>query len=221
MTIEPIDMNLDELRDVLAPLLPACAVFDGWTDVALAGAAGELGVPPDRARLCFPGGAIEMIDSWFAAIDRSMVDAFPPERIAAMKIRDRIRELVWHRIALASGHADALRRALAILARPQHVPHAAKLSWRAADAIWRAGGDTAADFAHYTKRATLVAVYTATMMAWADDDSDDFADTRAFLDRRIDGVMRFEQLKSRLKPDPDRHFSPARFFGRLRYPVAR
>jgi ubiquinone biosynthesis protein COQ9 len=214
-------MNLDELRDALAPLLPAYAVFDGWTDIALAGAAAELDVPADRARLCFPGGAIEMIDSWFAAIDRAMVEAFPSDRIGAMKIRDRIRELVWHRMKLASAHADALRRALMILARPNHAPHAAKLGWRAADAVWRAAGDTSTDFAHYTKRATLAAVYASTMMAWMDDESEDFAETRAFLDRRIEGVMQFEKLKAQLKPDPDRHFSPARFLGRLRYPVAR
>lgn len=215
----PIDMTLDELRDAVAPLLPAYAVFDGWTDLALAGAAAEFAVPADRLKLCFPGGAIEMIDSWFAAIDRAMIDAFPPERIAAMKIRDRIRSLVWTRIELAGAHADALRRAFAILARPGHAAHAAKLGWRAADTIWRTAGDASTDFAHYTKRATLAAVYGATMLAWIDDDSDGFADTRAFLDRRIDGVMRFEKLKARLMPSGDRHFSPARFLGRLRYPA--
>ena len=57
------------------------------------------------------------------------------------------------------------------------------------------------------------------MTAWMDDDSEGFADTRAFLDRRIDDVMKIEKLKARLKPDPDRHFSPARFLGRLRYRI--
>jgi ubiquinone biosynthesis protein COQ9 len=215
----PIDMTLDELRDAAAPLLPAYAVFDGWTDVALAGTAAALGVPADRLKLCFPGGAITMVDSWFAAIDRAMIDACPPERIATMKIRDRIRSLVWARIELASSHADALRRAFAILARPTHAAHAARLGWRAADMIWRTAGDTSTDFAHYTKRATLAAVYGATMLAWIDDDSEGFTDTRAFLDRRIEGVMRFEKFKAQLLPTGDRHFSPARFLGRLRYPA--
>ncbi|MDB5687416.1 MAG: Ubiquinone biosynthesis protein [Rhizorhabdus sp.] len=218
---DPIDMTLDELRDALAPLLPASAVFDGWTDIALANAAADLGVPADRAALCFPGGAIDMIDAWFAALDRAMLAAFPPECIAAMKIRDRIRSLIWWRIEQASAHADALRRAVAILARPKHAAHAAKLGWRAADSIWRATGDASTDFSYYSKRTTLTAIYAATMMAWMDDESEDFADTRAFLDRRIEGVMRFEKLKAQLKPDPDRHFSPARFLGRLRYPVTR
>lgn len=219
--IAPIDMNLDELRDALAPLVPAQAVFDGWTGVALAAAAAELGVPAERAALCFPGGAIDMIDAWFAAIDKTLADLFSPDLIAAMKIRDRIRDLTWHRIAIASVHADALRRALTILARPRHAAHAAKLGWRAADTIWRIAGDSSADFAYYTKRATLAAVYASVMMAWMDDESEDFAETRAFLDRRIEGVMQFEKLKAQLTPDRDRYFSPARFFGRLRYRAAR
>src|SRR3546814_17743763 len=67
--IPPGEMTLDELRAALAPLIPAHAAFDGWSDEALAMAAAELRVPSERARLCFPGGAVEMIDAWFDAID--------------------------------------------------------------------------------------------------------------------------------------------------------
>ncbi|RVT92795.1 COQ9 family protein [Sphingomonas crocodyli] len=218
--IAPIDMTLDELREALAEKLPAHAVFDGWSEAALTAAAAELGVPADRAGLCFPGGAIEMIDAWFAAIDRAMAAEYPADRIATMKIRERIRALVGFRIAQGSAHPDALRRALQILAKPNNAKRAASLGWRAADAMWRVAGDSSADFAWYTKRTTLSTLYATTMMAWMDDDSEGFADTYAFLDRRIDNVMQFEKLKAQLKPDPDRHFSVARFLGRLRYRLA-
>src|SRR3712207_9566840 len=91
--VEPAEMTLDELRIALAPRIPAHAAFDGWSDEALAMAANELGVPAARARLALPGGAMQMIDAWFDSVDVDMLGAFPPERIAAMKIRDRIREL--------------------------------------------------------------------------------------------------------------------------------
>ena len=68
--IDPLDMTLDELRDALGPLLPAQAAFDGWTPAALDAAAAALGVPADRARLAFPDGPVQMIDAWFAAVDR-------------------------------------------------------------------------------------------------------------------------------------------------------
>ena len=219
--IAPIDMTLDELRDALAVTLPTHAVFDGWSRTALDGAAAELSVPADRAALCFPGGAIDMIDAWFAMIDRSMAATLEAQGVREMKIRARIRAAVLARLGEAARHPDALRRALAILGRPGNARRAAKLGWRAADAMWRAAGDSSVDFAWYSKRATLSAVYAATLMAWMDDDSEGFVDTHAFLDRRIDDVMKIEQLKARIKVDPDRHFSPARFLGRLRYRAGR
>lgn len=219
--IAPIDMTLDELRAELAARLPAHAVFEGWTEAALAGAAEELGVPADRAALCFPGGAIEMIDTWFAAIDLKMTESLAAQDVDSMKIRDRIRAAVLARLDEASRYPDALRRAMAILARPDHAARAARLGWRAADRMWRAVGDSSTDIAWYTKRTTLAAVYAATLMAWMDDDSDGFADTRAFLDRRIEDVMKIEKLKAQFRPQPGRTFSTARFLGRLRYRVGR
>ncbi len=118
----PADMNLDELRAALAPRLPAHAGFDGWSERALAMAAAELGVPADRARLAFKAGAAQMIDAWFDWIDKAMLAAFPPERIAAMKIRERIRALLLFRFEAAAPHREALRRALAVLALPQNAP---------------------------------------------------------------------------------------------------
>jgi ubiquinone biosynthesis protein COQ9 len=217
--IAPDDMTLDELRVALTPLLPAEAAFDGWSPVALGRAAETLGVPADRARLAFSRGAVEMIDAWFASLDEAMRQALPPESLAAMKMRERIRALIWARLEAAAPHREAVRRALALLAMPQNAPRAAGLAWRAADAVWRLAGDSATDLNHYTKRATLVAVYGATLLAWLDDSSDGFAETAAFLDRRIDDVMRIEKAKARLKPVPGEHFSLVRLLGRLRYPA--
>ena len=218
--VTPEEMNLDELRAALAPLLPAHAAFDGWTEEALAMAAEELGVPPGRARLAFPGGAIEMVDAWFDWIDKAMLIAFPPERIAQMKIRERIRDLILFRFETMRPHREALRRALAVLAMPQNLAAAARLAWRSADRIWRLAGDTATDFNHYSKRAILVGVYGSTTLVFLDDNDEDLAETRAFLGRRIDDVMRFEKFKASWRGARERLPSLSRFLGRLRYPVA-
>ena len=146
-----------------------------------------------------------------------------PEALAAMKIRARIATLVETRLDLMLPHREALRRALSILAMPQNLRRAARLGWRAADTMWRAAGDAATDYNHYTKRAILGSVYAATMTVFLDDESEDLADTRAFLGRRIEGIMRFEKAKAKFtgsNDGMDRYFSPARFFGRLRYPAS-
>ena len=217
--VEPLDMNLDELRDALAPRLPVHAAFDGWGEQAIAMAAAELGVPADRARLAFPGGAMQMIDAWFDAIDKAMLAAFPAERIASLKIRERIHDLILFRLETIAPQREALRRALAILAMPRHALEGARLAWRSADRIWRLAGDTATDFNHYSKRALLIGVYGSTTLIFLDDESVDQAETRAFLDRRIGDVMRFEKAKARWRGSSRYRPSLSRFLGRLRYPA--
>lgn len=217
--VEPAEMTLDELRAALAPLLARHAAFDGWSLEALARAAEELGVPADRARLAFPGGQAEMVDAWFDSIDIAMAEAFPPERIAALKIRERIRDLILFRLTTIQEQREALRRALAILAMPQNALAGARLAWRSADRIWRLAGDTATDFNHYSKRTILIGVYGSTTLIFLDDESEDLVATRAFLDRRIDGVMRFEKAKARWKGSSAKLPSLSRFLGRLRYPA--
>lgn len=219
MAMLPPDPTLDEVRAALAPLLPRQAAFDGWNIKAISSAAAQLGVDADMAALAFPGGATEMIDAWFASVDAAMASALPAEQLAQMKIRARILALVEKRLELLAPDREALRRALAILAFPTNLPLSTRLGWRAADHMWRLAGDTATDYNHYTKRTLLGGIYVATLLVFLDDESEDYADTRAFLGRRIDGVMRFEAAKARLIPDSDRRLSLSRFIGRLRYPA--
>jgi len=216
----PNDMTLDELRDALAPRIPAHAGFDGWSDKAIAMAAAELDVPAERARLAFSDGATDMIAAWFGAIDADMGKAFPPERAKAMKIRARIAGLVLFRLEALRPHREALRRALSILAMPQNAALGARLAWRAADAMWRLALDDATDFNHYSKRAILIGVYASTTLVFLDDDSPDLAATKAFLDRRIGDVMKIEKAKAGWRETRARLPSLSRFLGRLRYPVA-
>ena len=213
------DATLDELRAALAPGIAANAAFDGWTDLAVETAAFGSDVDPDVARLAFPGGATDLIDAWFGHVDAAMAERLPPDRLAALKIRARIAALVEARLDILAPDREALRRALAILALPQNVPTGARLGWRAADRMWRLAGDTATDYNHYTKRATLGAIYAATVTVFLDDDSAGQAETRAFLARRIDGLMRFEQAKAGFLRRIELRPSLSRFVGRLRYPA--
>ncbi|PLK27838.1 COQ9 family protein [Novosphingobium sp. TH158] len=211
-------MTLSEMRAVLAPVVARAAAFDGWSAEAVTTAAEECGIDAQVAPLAFPGGAMDMIDAWTASVDAAMAHALPAQQIGNLPIRERIRRLVQFRLDHVAANRESLRRALSIMAMPQNLVRAAQLGWRSADAMWRLAGDTAVDYNHYTKRATLGGIYAATLTVFANDESEDFAETRAFLDRRIEGVMKFEKAKARLLANRDMHFSPARFLGRLRYP---
>ena len=211
------DPTLDEVRAYLAPLLASQAAFDGWNDKAVTAAAEQTGVDADMASLAFNDGPVDMIDVWFQSVDEAMASRFPAEELGAMKIRQRITALVTARLEVMESDREGLRRGLAILAMPPNLRTAAKLGWRAADKMWRLAGDSATDYNHYTKRTLLSAVYGSTINVFLDDQSDNFAETRAFLDRRIENIMQFEKAKAKIvRPGGDR-FSMARFIGRLRY----
>lgn len=212
------DLTLDEMRALLAPLVAEAAVFDGWTDAAVEAAAAQMKIDPAAAQFAFSGGAMDMIAAWVASIDARMLAEFSPQVLGQMPVRERIRALLQFRLSCAEGMEETLRRALAIMAMPQNASRALRMGWESADAMWRLAGDRATDYNHYTKRAILAGIYAATLGVFIDDESEGKADTRAFLDRRIDGVMTFEKAKARLLRDRD-GFSMSRFLGRLRYPA--
>ncbi len=215
----PADPTLEEIRVALAPVLGRHAGFDGWSDAAVHAAADEVGVDRDVAMLAFKGKAIDMIDAWIEGFDLELARRLPAEKLSAMKIRDRITALLATRLEIMAPDRESLRRALAIMAMPQNLAKAAKMGWRSADRMWRLAGDTSSDFNHYTKRMTLSAVYASTISVFVNDDSENFADSRAFLDRRIDNVMQFEKVKFQAKQRKEYVPSLSRFIGRLRYPA--
>jgi len=214
------DLTLDEIRAKLAPGIAANAAFDGWSDAARDMAAQAEGIDTDIAALAFKDGPVDMIDAWFAHIDGVMLAAVPPERLALMKIREKITALVEARLDATSIDRESLRRALAILALPQNLAKATRLGWRTVDTIWRAAGDVATDYNYYTKRTILLGVYASTITVFLDDESEGLADTRAFLGRRINGIMQFEKAKAGFLKRTEHGFSVSRFVGRLRYPTA-
>lgn len=215
----PDDPTLDEVRLALALAVGRNAAFDGWSQAAVHVAADEFGIDHDVAGLAFKGGSLSLIDAWIESVDLELADRLPPEKLNAMKIRDRITALLATRLEIMAPDRESLRRAMAIMASPQNLPRAAKIGWRSADRMWRLAGDTASDFNHYTKRMTLSAVYGSVLTIFVNDDSENFADTRAFLDRRIDNVMQFEKVKAQARARKEYVPSFSRFIGRLRYPA--
>lgn len=223
MTASPdfADMTLDELRAALAPEIAASAVFDGWNSTALEAAAEMAGADVDVAKLAFPKGssqAMDMIEAWITSVDLQMEREWPQEKLAELKVRERIRTLVAYRLEAVEHVDEAVRRAMSIMAMPQNAARALQLGWRSADIMWRLAGDTATDYNHYTKRAILAGIYSATLAVFVNDESEGKVKTHEFLSRRLDGVMKFEKVKAQFLNRDLELPSLSRFLGRLRYP---
>ena len=182
--------------------------FDGWTRRALLAGVREAHLPDDEADLLFPLGTVDMIETFCDLADRRMEAAAASPSEA--KISARVRGLIALRMEQNRPHKEAIRRALAVLALPQNARAAASCTARTVNAIWHAAGDRSADFSWYTKRAILAAVYSATLLYWLRDASENDADTLAFLDRRLAGVGRIGRLRGRAERLIDRLPQPRR-----------
>ena len=197
----------------------ARAAFEGWTDGALAAAARDAGYGRAVLAAAFPKGAADALRAWSMAADAAMAAEMAGPGFAGLKIREKVAFAVRARLAALRPHKEAARRAAATLALPLYAPLAADLAWKTADAIWRGLGDTSTDFNFYSKRAILTGVWLSTLAHWLGDDSADEANTRAFLDGRIENVMQIEKAKQEMRKMNIDLKKPLEWLARLRYPA--
>lgn len=197
--------------------------FDGWSDATFQAAIRETGVAPGLARGLFPRGALDLAVAYHKRGDARMVARLEQADLSAMRFRDRIAAAVRYRLE-AVDDRELLRRGMTLFALPQHAPDGARLIWETCDLIWRTLGDESDDINWYTKRATLSGVYSSTVLYWLGDQSEGHEATWAFLDRRIEDVMRFETFKANLRNNEALSKvlkGPLDILGRIRAPKPR
>ncbi len=181
---------------ILQAALPH-VTFDGWSDVSLAAAIADSGAEPGLARALFPRGGVDLAVAYHRMGDAAMTEALAGRDLAALRFRDGIALAI--RLRLEAADKELVRRGSALFSLPQHMMEGAGLIWATADAIWTALGDPSRDLNWYSKRASLSAVYGATVLYWLGDTSEGDEATWAFLDRRIENVMQFEKAKAGMR----------------------
>jgi len=196
--------------------------FDGWCDATLVAAAEDTGLDLAMAKVLFPRGGLDLALAYHRRGDAAMLAGLAEADLAALRYSARVTLAL--RLRLEAADKEVVRRAATLMAMPQNAPEAARAMWNTADAIWNALGDTSEDGNWYSKRAILSAVYSSTVLYWLGDESADQSETWAFLDRRIENVMQFEQSKARIKASPVLRSTiglPFRFLETLRKPADR
>lgn len=172
--------------------------FDGWSMAVLERAAEKSGHKKAMAASVFPAGAHDAAAYFSRWADEKTITALSAQAQPA-RVRDKITQGVRTRLEILTPHKEAERLAIALWMRPFRKAQGAKLVWKTADAIWNWAGDTATDYNRYTKRGLLSGVLTATTLFWLTDTSRGHADSWAFLDRRIEDVMRIGKIVGRRK----------------------
>jgi ubiquinone biosynthesis protein COQ9 len=191
-----METTKSRLLQAVLPHVP----FDGWSEAAFAAAITDSETPPALARALFPRGGIDLALAYHAAGDQQLRQTLATTDMAALRFRDRIATALRLRLQLAD--RECVRRGAALFALPHNAAAGSRAIWATADTVWTALGDTSTDFNWYTKRASLSAVYAATLLFWLGDDSTDQVATWQFLDRRIENVMSFEKAKASFRENP-------------------
>lgn len=193
-----LEKRQNDLLDAMLEEVP----FDGWRFRALYHGAQRLDLSEAEADLAFPGGLGEIARFWSTRSDRLMQERLDQLDLESMRIRDRVAAAVRTRIEVNMGHREALRRLLGWLAVPINAPIAVSNTAKTVNRMWYAAGDTSADWNYYSKRGLLMPVYSTTVLYWLADEPDDSGDypaTWAYLDRRIDDVLKTFGFPRKLK----------------------
>ncbi len=193
--------HMDQAKDRLLDAALPHVAFDGWSQTTLRAAITDSATPEGLARALFPRGGVDMALAYHQRGDAAMLERLAATDLAALRYRDRITAAIRFRLEAAADR-DVVRRAASLFSLPAHAASGARALWGTADAIWRALGDTSRDINWYSKRATLSAVYGATVLFWLGDDTPDQGATWEFLDRRIENVMQIERLKAGFRENP-------------------
>lgn len=205
------------LRARLLAAMDGPVAAHGWTSTALRAAGEEAGLSAGEVSLAAPNGIDDILDAFADRADQMMLAAVADMDLLSMRVRERVTAGVRARIMAQQPHRAMVQAAGRALIDPRRSATAARLSWRTADRIWRALGDTSTDANFYSKRAILTGVLGATYARWVTDTSPDDATTWAFLDARINNVMAFEKAKAQFKPLEGVGLAALQSLARMRY----
>lgn len=191
----------EKTRDAILDAAVMHVPFDGWSETTLRAAIRNSSVAPGLARALFPRGGVDLALAYHRRGDERMLEKAAAADLGALRYSERVAALIRFRLE-AVEDKELVRRGSTLFSLPQHAGDGARALWGTADRIWTALGDSSRDLNWYTKRATLSAVYAATVLYWLGDDTPGHYATWEFLDRRIADVLRFEKMKTEAQRNP-------------------
>ena len=177
--------------------------FDGWSWTALEQGAIDMDFETklnfeDRKKIyydLFKNGPIDFIETFSKIIDDEMEKNYESLAIKPDRVPQKIKTIILIRLHLSQKYKEAIRSSLSLTAIPKNSKQSLKILYRTCHRIWKIAGDTSTDFSFYTKRASLAAVYSSTLLFWLNDNSSTQNKTESFLDRRLKDISRISNLK--------------------------
>ncbi len=190
---------MTDTRKIILKSALALVPFDGWSEYTLRQAAKRSGLTEADLKRAFPAGARDCAAFFLEEADRVLSEMLPEKELAHLRVPERIEKLILTRLANWIEVREVVRRTISFNALPWNSFMAHRMLYHTVDLMWRLAGDKSTDFSFYTKRATLAAVYSGTVLFWLDDNSENQRETALFLKRRLGNVADFGRFKKKLR----------------------
>ena len=180
--------------------------FDGWTWEAMEQGAIDIGFENKKTfsyrmkifKDLFKNGSIDFIEIFSEIIDLEVKEKYDLLEFKPERVSEKIKKIIMIRLNLCQKYKEAVRTSISLTAMPTNTKISFNMLYRTCNSIWRIAGDKSTDFSFYTRRVSLAAVYTSTLLFWLNDNSNDNIETEFFLDRRLKGINKISRLKKPL-----------------------
>tara|TARA_B100001939_G_scaffold341868_1_gene352080 strand:+ start:305 stop:901 length:597 start_codon:yes stop_codon:yes gene_type:complete len=145
-----------------------------------------------------PKGLSSLMKELNLIINQTIDKEQKPSRFKNYKINEKIKYFVIRRLMVFQNLVDK-RKFFKKILKPNLIVSSNKTLFKIADEIWFLAGDKSTDYNYYTKRIILMNIYAITFSFFVFDNSKDLERTKKFLDREISAVLKFGNLKNKLK----------------------
>ncbi len=180
--------------------------FDGWTWEAMEQGAVDIGyekkkTSSERIKIfknLFKNGSIDFIDIFSEIIDLEVKENYNSMEAKPERVPEKIKKIIMIRLNLCQKYKEAVRSSILLSAIPFNTNISLNILYRTCNSIWRIAGDKSTDFSFYTRRISLAAVYTSTLLFWLNDNSNNNIETEFFLDRRLNDINKISTFKKPL-----------------------
>ncbi len=204
MNTNTFDNN--QIRTNLIKAMITHVPFDGWTWEAMEQGAIDIGYEKKKTSLerikifkeLFKNGSIDFIDIFSEIIDLEVKENYNLIEEKPERVPEKIKKIIMIRLNLCQKYKEAVRSSISLSAIPVNAKISLNVLYRTCNSIWRIAGDKSTDFSFYTRRISLAAVYTSTLLFWLNDNSNNNIDTEFFLDRRLKDIGKISSLKKPL-----------------------
>ena len=186
---------------ILLRLLKNITEYDDLDD-ALLSTLSQLRINQDKfyeiKQDLLPKGLSSLMKELNLIINQTIDKEQKPSRFKNYKINEKIKYFVIRRLMVFQNLVDK-RKFFKKILKPNLIVSSNKTLFKIADEIWFLAGDKSTDYNYYTKRVILMNIYAITFSFFVFDNSKDLERTKKFLDKEISAVLKFGNLKNKLK----------------------